>query len=122
MTFQMLILMAVVLAGAAGDVCVARAMKSVGELPSFHPAAIFRFGIRAAWNVFLWLGILWKAVAFFFFLALVESAELSWVVPATAVSFIVELAAAKFFLRETIHATRWAGALCIGAGVALISW
>jgi drug/metabolite transporter (DMT)-like permease len=121
MKYQLLMLTAVVLAGAAGDVCVARAMKRVGELSSFRPRQIFRFGVRAALNVYLWLGIAWKAVAFFCFLALVENAELSWVVPATAVSFLVELVAAKLFLNESIHATRWAGALCICAGVALIS-
>lgn len=121
MTTQLLMLMAVVLAGAAGDVCVARAMKTVGELNSFVPLAIFRFGLRAALNAFLWLGIFWKAVAFFCFLSLIESAELSWVVPATAASFVVELLAAKMFLHESINASRWAGALCIATGVALIS-
>ena len=121
MKYQLLMLAAVVMTGAAGDVCVAHAMKRVGEISSFRPADIFRFGMRASLNVYLWLGIAWKAVAFFCFLALVENAELSWVVPATAISFLVELIAAKLFLRETIHATRWAGALFIGAGVALIS-
>ena len=116
-----MVLMAVVLAGAAGDVCVARAMKRVGELPGFGPAQIVRFGLRSALNAFLWLGIFWKAVAFFCFLALVEEAELSWVVPATAISFVVELLAAKLFLHEQVNLTRWAGALCIGAGVAIIS-
>jgi drug/metabolite transporter (DMT)-like permease len=121
MTTQFLMLIAVVLAGAAGDVFVARAMKTVGELASFQPAAVLRFGFSTALNGFLWLGIFWKAVAFFCFLSLVETAELSWVVPASAVSFVVELIAAKLFLRETVNATRWAGALCIAGGVALIS-
>lgn len=119
---HLFMLMAVVLAGAAGDVCVARAMKRVGELASFRFAALMRFGGRAALNGYLWLGILWKAVAFFCLLALLERAELSWVVPATAISFVVELAAARFFLHESVNAIRWAGALCIGAGVAIISW
>jgi transporter family protein len=121
MTPQLLMLAAVVLAGAAGDVFVARAMKKVGELASFRPAAIFRFGLTTVANGFLWLGIFWKAVAFFCFLALVEKADLSWVVPASAISFVVELVAARIFLRESINATRWAGALCIAAGVAIIS-
>lgn len=121
MTTQLFMLIAVVLSGAAGDVCVARAMKKVGELTGFHPATVLRFALATALNGFLWLGVFWKAVAFFCFLALVEDAELSWVVPATASSFVVELIAAKLFLRETVNALRWAGALCITAGVALIS-
>lgn len=121
MTTQLLLLIAVVLAGAAGDVFVARAMKTVGELSSFRPGPLFRFAFSTALNGFLWLGIFWKALAFFCFLSLVQTADLSWVVPASAVSFVVELIAAKLFLGESINVLRWAGALCITAGVALIS-
>ncbi len=118
---NILLLTGVVIAGAAGDVSVARAMRAVGEVSRFHPAALLAVAGRAGRQAYLWLGILWKAVAFFCLLALLERAELSWVVPATAVSFIVEIFAAKYFLREQVNATRWAGAVCIGLGVALIS-
>ena len=118
---QFALLAAAVLAGAAGDVSVTRAMKSVGEISDFRPAGLLRSAWRTARNGFLWLGVFWKTVAFFTFLALLTQAELSWVVPATAISFVVETVAAKYFLREHISGTRWAGALCICAGVALLS-
>jgi uncharacterized membrane protein len=116
------LLTAVVLAGAAGDVSVARAMKAVGEVTSFRPAALLRVAGRAARNLFLWMGVFWKTVAFFAFLALLDTAELSWVVPATSVSFVLETFAAKYFLREQVTATRWAGALCICLGVGMLSF
>ena len=118
---QFALLAAVVLAGAAGDVSVTRAMKTVGEVVSFRPMALLGVAWCAAQNVFLWMGIFWKAVAFFALLALLTQAELSWVVPATAISFVVETVAAKYLLQERISSTRWAGALCICAGVGLIS-
>lgn len=118
---QFLLLSVVILAGAAGDVSVTRGMKGVGEVSSFRPAALFGVAWRVAGNGFIWLGIFWKAVAFFSFLALLAQADLSWVVPATAVSFVVETMAARVLLREQVNRTRWAGALCVCLGVGLIS-
>jgi len=119
---QFALLAAVVLAGAAGDVSVTRAMKSVGEISDFRPVALIRSGLRGAQNGFLWLGIFWKTVAFFSFITLVAQADLSWVVPATAISFVIETVAAKYFLRERITGIRWAGAVFICLGVALLSF
>lgn len=110
------LLSVVVLAGAAGDVCVARAMKAAGAAVGAWATAG-----RAVRNRFLWLGIGCKAIAFFTLLALLTLADLSWVVPATAVSFVLEVLAARMFLKEQVCSTRWAGALCVCLGIALIS-
>ena len=113
---RFLLLSVVILAGAAGDVCVARAMRASGGQGGAWVTAA-----HAVRNTFLWLGVVCKAIAFFSLLWLLTFADLSWVVPATAVSFVIEIVAAKVFLRESISATRWAGALCVCLGVALIS-
>lgn len=115
------LLTVVILAGAAGDVSVTRGMKNVGEVSSFRPAVLLRTAARLSRTSWIWLGILSKAIAFASLLALLARADLSWVVPATAVSFVVETLAARYLLREQISQTRWAGALCVGLGVALIS-
>jgi drug/metabolite transporter (DMT)-like permease len=119
---QFTLLAIVVLAGAAGDVSVSRAMKALGEISNFRPSALFRTGVRAGRNGFLWLGISCKAIAFFSFIALLTRAALSWIVPATAVSFVVETIAAKYLLNERVSSVRWAGAVCICMGVALLSY
>ena len=119
---QFLLLAGVVLAGAAGDVSMTRAMKSVGEISDFRPAGLAAAGGRAAMSGYLWLGIFWKAVAFFSFLALLTRAPLSWAVPASALSFVIETVAAKYLLSERVSAARWAGALCICLGVGLLSY
>ena len=115
------LLAVVILAGAGGDVSVTRGMKVVGEVSSVRPAFLLRVMGRVARTRWIWLGVLCKAVAFAGLLALLARADLSWVVPATAVSFVVETLAARYLLREQISQTRWAGALCVGLGVALIS-
>ena len=115
------LLAVVILAGAAGDVSVTRGMKAVGEVSSLRPAFLVRVIGRVFANAWIWLGVLCKAIAFAGLLALLAHADLSWVTPATAVSFLIETLAARFLLREHISLTRWAGALCVGLGVALIS-
>ncbi len=113
---RFLLLSVVVLAGATGDVCVARAMKIAGEASGAWATAG-----RAVRNSYFWLGVGGKAVAFGSLLWLLTFADLSWVVPATAVSFVLGVLAAKVYLRESVSRMRWAGALCVCLGVALIS-
>ena len=47
-------------------------------------------------------------------------ANLSFVVPATAIVYVVTVLGAKFFLEEQIDGLRWAGTVLICFGVALI--
>ena len=116
------LLTVVILAGAGGDASVTRGMKAVGEVTSIRPAFLVRIIGRVATTGWIWLGILCKAIAFAGLLALLARTDLSWVAPATAVSFIVETFAARYLLGEHISQTRWAGAFCVGLGVALISF
>jgi drug/metabolite transporter (DMT)-like permease len=111
----------VILSGAAGDLGVTRGMKHVGEVTDFHPRALLRMASSVFSNGWIWLGIFCKAIAFFTFLALLVRADLSWAVPAAASTYVVDTMAAKYILHESITPTRWAGALCVGLGVAFVS-
>jgi drug/metabolite transporter (DMT)-like permease len=61
------------------------------------------------------------AVSFFAFMALVSVADLSFAVPATAVSYVIETILAKTVLKEDVGWRRWAGALLVCTGVAMLS-
>lgn len=111
----------VILSGAAGDLSVTRGMKTIGEVTDFHVGPLLRLMSKVFRNGWIWLGIFCKAIAFFSFLALLARADLSWAVPAAASTYVVDTLAAKYVLKETISPTRWAGALCVGLGVAFIS-
>jgi drug/metabolite transporter (DMT)-like permease len=67
------------------------------------------------------LAIFCMAISFFAFMALLQRAPLSFVVPASAATFVLETVLAKFFLREQIGSRRWAGTLLVAAGVALLA-
>jgi drug/metabolite transporter (DMT)-like permease len=64
--------------------------------------------------------IVFMAASFFSFLRLLEVAEFSFAVPATAASIALETVLAKSILREDVGWRRWAGAACVAAGVVLV--
>jgi drug/metabolite transporter (DMT)-like permease len=111
----------VVLGGSAGDIAVSYAMKQIGDVHPFTPAVIARALARAFRTGWLWIGISLMAVAFFSLLALLSWADVSLVVPATALSYVTGAVGAKFLLHENVAPVRWAGVVLVCLGVALIS-
>ncbi len=73
----------------------------------------------ASWK--LPVSMVFMAVSFFCFTQLLKIADLSFAVPATAASFVLETFLAKVALKERVTSRRWAGALLVAAGVALLS-
>ena len=111
----------VVLGGTSGDIAVSHAMKQVGEVHPLTPAVISRVLGRAFRMGWMWIGIGLMAVGFFSLLALLSWADVSVVVPATALSYVAGAFGAKFLLHEKVAPVRWAGVLLVCLGVALIS-
>jgi drug/metabolite transporter (DMT)-like permease len=111
----------IVASNATGDLLNAYGMRRQGHVADFHPSAIVRLLRRMAHNRFVLGGIAAMAVGFFALLALLSIADLSFAVPATAASFLLETLLAKFLLREEVHWQRWLGALLVACGVALLA-
>ena len=111
----------VVVAGTAGEIAVTYAMKRVGEVKIFRPAVLARVLGRAFRSGWTWIGIALMAVAFFSLLALLSWADVSFVVPATALSYVAGALGARFLLHEHIVGFRWAGVILVCLGVALLS-
>jgi uncharacterized membrane protein len=53
-------------------------------------------------------------------MALLSWADLSYVMPVTAIGYVVTAFAGKFFLGETVSLARWIGIVLITAGVTLV--
>lgn len=111
----------VVLGGSAGDVFITKGMKQVGEISTVHPGKLAWIGLSALRNVNFLIGIFFMACSFFAFLAVLSWADLSFVLPATSLSFVITTIGAKFVLNEEITRMRLAGTLLVCLGVALIS-
>jgi uncharacterized membrane protein len=111
----------VVLGGSAGDVFITKGMKQLGEISTLNAARLLRVFGGAMTNQSFLLGLFCMAISYFSFLGALRRADLSLVLPATSVSFVITTIAAKLFLKETVSALRWAGIVLVCVGVALIS-
>ena len=117
---ELIFLSFIIGAGTGGELCVSRAMKSLGEVHDFRPVALLQFVSRAARVGWMWAGVGLMTVAFFSLLAMLSMENVSFVVPVTALSYAAGAAGASVFLRERISKQRWLGVLVVCIGVTLV--
>ena len=115
-----LVLIAVVLGG-AGHVMLAKAMRPVGDLTSAPSGQVGGMVGRALANPWLVAGVALQAIFFFLYLTLLSRADVSQILPLTALDYIVVALLAQAFLAEPVTAARWVGIGLIVAGVVLVS-
>lgn len=115
-----LLVLVIVCCNAAGDLLDASGMKRHGEVRDFRPASIVRLIWELARNPFVVGGIAAMAVAFAAQMSLLSIADLSFAVPASASSYVLETVLAKVVLGEHINRTRWIGAALVACGVLLL--
>jgi len=94
-------------------------MKRAGR-QSVDARGLMRLLREIARRRFLILAIGCMAVSFFSFMALVQTEPLSFAVPASAASFVLETLLAKVLLRERIGVRRAVGAVIVLCGVILV--
>ncbi len=120
MTITGLMVLLIVLTNAAGDIYITRGMKRVGEVEGFRLGEVLRVARRVLTCGDFLLGIFFLALSFFSFLAILSWADMSFVVPATSLVYLVTLIGARFVLKERVDGMRWAGTLLVCLGVAII--
>ena len=114
-------LVAVISASTAfAEVLQSAGMKRHGEIQDFRPRAVAGHLARLLRNGAMLAAVASLAVSFFAFLALISVSELSFAVPATAVTYVLETILAKYLLSEQVDWRRWAGATLVAGGVALL--
>jgi len=121
LTMTWIFVLALVTADSAGNVLLTRGMKQVGEIDTLSTRHLLPMAGRAMVNPWLGLGVLCMAVSFFLFLNLLSGTDLSFVLPATALAYVMSVLGARYILKETIPPSRWIGTMIICAGVALIT-
>jgi drug/metabolite transporter (DMT)-like permease len=102
------------------DLLQSHEMKKAGE-QSAGARGLVRVLRMIAQRRYLMLAIACMAVSFFSFMALVQREPLSFAVPASAASFILETLLAKLVLKEKVGGRRAAGALLVLGGVVLLA-
>jgi drug/metabolite transporter (DMT)-like permease len=117
---EFLVLTLLVVSGTSGELCITHAMKGLGEMHDFRPAALLQFVWRAVRVGWVWLGVSLMAVAFFSLLAMLSFENVSFVVPVTAISYAAGAVGATIFLRERINTQRWVGVAIVCLGVTIV--
>jgi drug/metabolite transporter (DMT)-like permease len=117
---EIILLFFIVIAGTGGEMCLSRAMKQVGEVHDFHPLSILRVMVRAMRSAWMWLALLLMATGFFALLGMLSLENVSFVIPVSALSYVVGAYGGSMLLGERVTAQRWLGVLLVCVGVTLV--
>ena len=99
-----------------GNLSLAWGMKHFPQTMSANPLPYF----EAMFHPFVAAGILALVLALLARMALFSLADLSFVLPVTAVGYILAAILGKTFLNEDVSPQRWLGTVLIVAGAALV--
>ena len=117
-----LALIVLVLADSAANILLTRGMKQIGAVSTLDPRQLWQILGKVLRNGWLGLGILSMSITFFMFIALLSWADLSFVLPATALTEPVNMLGTKYILKEKVNNVRWLSTILICMGLFLISW
>ncbi len=77
--------------------------------------------IQGMQSPYIWSGIFLLILFFASFLSALSWADLSFVIPATAPVYVLNVLLAYIFLGEPVSTSRWMGSLLIVGGIILVS-
>ena len=105
----------VVLTNVLGNVSLSRGMQQAGRIVSASPLDYVRAFAKPWTLIGIGILVLWMITD----LALLSRADLSFVLPVTAISYPLIAIAGRFLLNDHISAMRWTGIAVITLGVIL---
>jgi drug/metabolite transporter (DMT)-like permease len=112
-----LVLAGVTLFAATGDSMLSHGMKQVGNI-SLHDLPKV---ILAVTNPWVAGGILLLLAFFASYVTALSWADLTYVLPATSMGYVLLALTAKFVLHEAVSPLRWLGIALISAGVGFVA-
>ena len=118
MTFRKyLVLGGVTLFAALGDSLLSHGMKEVGSISLRHWSSV----LTAVFNPWVGLGIVFLLFFFVSYTTALSWADLTYVLPASSLGYVLLAIIARFWLHEQITPLRWMGILLISAGVGFVT-
>jgi uncharacterized membrane protein len=106
----------VILSNTLGNFSLTWGMKHRGEALSLSPLSY----IQAIFSPWVAVGILLLVLWMLSRMTLLSWADLSYVLPVTAIGYVANALMGRLFLNEQITVERWTGTLLIMAGTALV--
>lgn len=105
-----------------GDVLNTAGMKRQGEVEDLRPQSWLAMLKKIVRNPLVLGGFVALAVSFFALVSLLSITTVSFAVPATAISYLLETLLAKYILGEDVKWRRWGAACLVACGVVLLSF
>jgi len=112
-----LVLLAVAVFAASGDVCLARGMRDFGAVSLANIGGL----IPALLNPWIITGILLLFCFFASYLTALSWADLTFVLPATAISYVMMALLAQRILHEHVSTKHWLGIVLVTVGVGVVA-
>ena len=116
------VLILAVLAQAGGNVCLSTGMREMSAASQLGGSAVVALLMQGFANPTIWLGMGLLGIFFGLYAAALSWADLSVVLPATALGYVINVACGAYVLHEAVTPARWAGALLISLGICCVSW
>jgi drug/metabolite transporter (DMT)-like permease len=107
---------------AIGETVLSYIMRRIEPPDWTEPSQVFGWVVSVISNPYILIGISFLIGFFFLYLATLSWADLSFVMPLTALSFVFVPVLAKIFLMEEVSRWRWIGILVIIIGITLVSF
>jgi drug/metabolite transporter (DMT)-like permease len=112
-----LVLAGVAVFATAGDSMLSHGMKQIGSIPVNHLHNV----IFALTNPWVAGGIVLLLAFFAAYTTALSWADLTYVLPATSLGYVLLALVAKFVLHENVSPMRWLGIAMISAGVGFVA-
>jgi len=112
-----LVLAGVTVFAAAGDSMLSHGMKQAGKISLHHLQGV----ILAVRNPWVAVGILLLMAFFASYMNSLSWADLTYVLPATSLGYVLLALVAKFALHEDVSPMRWLGIALISGGVGFVA-
>jgi drug/metabolite transporter (DMT)-like permease len=112
-----LVLAGVTVFAAAGDSMLSHGMKQTGSISIHHLQGV----IFAVLNPWVAVGILLLLAFFATYMTALSWADLTYVLPATSLGYVLLALVARFVLHEHVSPLRWLGIVLITGGVGFIA-
>ena len=112
-----LVILFVMIFGSLGDAFLARGMKHVSAIDIHHLDRI----ILALANPYVIFGIVFLLGFMWSYMTALSFADLTYVLPATAISYVFMTLLSIFWLHEHVSLERWSGVVFIVVGVGIVA-
>lgn len=120
MLLKLLFIFISIILGVIGQLSFKQGMISVGEI-SKNLTDLIPFFLRAAQNIYIWIGFICYGISFFVWLGVLSKVELSYARPLVASGYVLIALFSWWIWDENLSMLRWIGIILITIGVVLVS-